>query len=160
MPAQAVDVAGALGHEIFSMVHQQPQLASGPVQLRGGEIAMGQRRPRHRQRVDGVRLAIGAGRVPGMSHQLRGHTHDALTRGQQVGLETARQVAAVLHRPGALVAESRRPPQEFEMVFAPRRRCRLLTELAADVVDGHDGVGALERIDAKGHHVPVAFHPR
>jgi len=158
MPSQPVDAPGPLIDQVFSMIDKQPQLTSRPVELSGGQIRVAQRRPSHRQRVDRIRLAIGPRRVTSTGHQLRRHPHDPLPCPQQVGLQSPRQVPAVLHRPAPLPVEPLRPPQHRQMICGGRRRRRQLAKLAADLVDGHHRVAALVRIDPQCHHVPVTFH--
>ena len=72
---------------------------------------------------------------------------------EQVPLEPAGEMAAVLQRPGPLIEPLTGPAQQFEM---PCRRGphRALGELAAMLVDGHDGMAALVQIGSDGHHVP------
>ena len=77
-----------------------------------------------------------------MGHQLRRHPHDRLTGRQQIALEPARQVTAVLNRPSAFSTEPGRPPQQTKMILAGRAD-RGLTERCAAVVDRDNGVGPL-----------------
>jgi Transposase IS116/IS110/IS902 family len=101
--------------QIVAVIGQQPQLPLRAVQPRGRQAGLAQRRPCHRQRVDRAGLAVGAGRVPGVRHQLGRHPHDLLTCGQQVGLQPPGQMPAVLHRPRAVRPEPVCPPDQVRV---------------------------------------------
>ena len=96
VPAQPVYAACALGQEVISVIDQQPDLPGSSVEVRGGQIGLALRGTGHRERIYGVRLAVGAGYIAGMGHQLGRDPHDALARCEHVGLEAARQLSAVL----------------------------------------------------------------
>ena len=113
---------------------------------------MGERRPGDRQRIDRVRLAIRPCRVPGVGHQLRWHPAHQFTSAQQVAFEKAGQMPAVLDRPYPFRAELVSPDPQPGVLFARGFLGRDLAELAAEMVDRDDGVGALVRIDPQCHH--------
>jgi hypothetical protein len=138
------------------VVDQQPHLSGGSLKLRGWKLRFPQCGPGDRERVDGVRLAVAAGGVAGVGHQLGRHAHDPLAGAEQVALEPARQVPAVLHGPQPLLPELLSPAQQPEMVLAGGAG-RALAELTAELVDRDDGVGALVRIDAQDHHGLVSL---
>ena len=122
-----------------------------------GQARLAPRRSGHGQCVYGVGLAVGAGCVSGMGHQLGQDPHDALARGEHVALEAARQVPAVLHRPGPLRAEAPGPGDQLKMI---RCRCgpsRSAPETPTQFVDRDDGVCALVRVDSQCDHDHVAF---
>jgi hypothetical protein len=102
VPAQPIDHPGPLGDQVVAVVDQQLELAGGAVQPGGGQLGFPQRRPRHRQRVDRIRLAVGAGGGPGMGHELGWDPHDVLAGAEQVPLQPPGQVPAVLDRPAPL----------------------------------------------------------
>jgi hypothetical protein len=157
MPAQPIDDAGPLGDQVVAVVDQQPDLPGGTVQPGHRQLRFPQRRPRHRQRVDRIGLAIGAAGGTGVGHELGRDPHDLLAGAEQVALEPARQVPAVLDRPAPLRAEARCPDQQVEVVGG-RRLDRALTELAATLVDDDHGVGLLVCVDPQDHHGRVSFH--
>lgn len=68
-------------------------------------------------------------------------------------------MTAVLDRPLPVGADLVGPPDDVEVVSTRCGGGGLGAELAADVVDRDDGMGALVRIDAEGdHEALVAFH--
>ena len=104
MPPQPVGDGGALTNERVAMIDQQPHLAGGPVELGGGQVGLTQRRSRHRQPVDRVRLAALAPATALGGHQLRRHARHGLADRQQVRLQPARQMPTVLDRHAPLSA--------------------------------------------------------
>jgi hypothetical protein len=151
VPAQPVDDPGAFGDQVLSVIDQQAQVASGPIEAGGGQVGLLQRSSGHGQRVDGVGLPVGPRRFPGGRHHLGRHPDQAFPSGEEVTLETAGEVPAVLHRPDPLVREAVGPLQEAEMVLR-RGLDRLLAQRSSPLVDGDHGVGALVRVDAEHHH--------
>src|SRR5262249_58222379 len=109
------------------------------------QIGLAQSRAGNCQCVDRVALAERAGAVAGVRHQLRWHAQDPLSRSEQIAFQPTREVTAVLHRPDMLTVPGR-PGDELEMVARPRPR-RPLRELATPLVDDHDRVSALVRVD-------------
>ena len=91
-----------------------------------------------------------------MGHQLGRDAHDPLAGAEQVALHPARQVTAVLDGPQPLLPELLGPAQQREMVLAGGAG-GALAELAAELVDRDDGVGALVGIDAQDHMVWSPF---
>jgi hypothetical protein len=123
--------------------HWQPRLA--------------QRRPRHRPRINRIRFAIGAGRVPDMGHQLRRHPHNLLPGGQQVPLQPPRQMSAILHRPPAVSTEPVRSHHQFQM---RRRRGGLghpHPQPPPHLIHRHHRMSPLVRINPQHHHGYVAL---
>ena len=98
VPAQAVLRLGPLGHEVLAMVDEEAHLALGAVEAGDRQVGLAQGRAGDREGVDGIALAGLAADAAGPGHELGRHPHDALARGQQVALEAAREVAAVLQR--------------------------------------------------------------
>ncbi len=127
MPAQPLLRPAALVDEIVAVVDQQLQL---PVDLlvgpRPAQVRLAQRRACDRERVDRVRLAARpAG--PSLRHrQLRRHPHQLLTRREQLPLQPARQLPAVLDRPQPL---ARRAPPPSRAA----RRCRPATVCSSSI---------------------------
>lgn len=119
MPAKTADHAGSLADQVLTMVDQEPQLTLGPVQLGDGQVGLAQGGTGDGERVDRVALAERARRVARVRHQLRRHSDDPLTGGEQVPFQTAREAAAVLDRPAPL-RETSRPRNQLKMVS--RRR--------------------------------------
>jgi hypothetical protein len=86
--------------------------------------------------------------VADVGHQLGRHPGDALAGNEQVALEAARQVPAVLDRPSPVLSELVGPAQQRQMIGGCGAQ-GAAGQLAAVVVDGDDGVGALVRVDAQ-----------
>jgi hypothetical protein len=89
VPAQPIDDPGPLGEGVVTMVDQQPDLPGGTVQPGHRQLRFPQRRPRHRQRVDRIRLAIGAAGGAGVGDELGRDPHDLLAGTEQIALEPA-----------------------------------------------------------------------
>ena len=158
VPAQTVDLPGPFADQVLTVIDQQPHLATVIVEAGRRQVRFAQRRPRHRQRVDRVGLAVSPGGVASLGHHLRRHAHDRFAGRQEVTLQPARQVSAVLHRPASISSKPVRPADKLE-VIRRRRRCRgVLAELAARLVDSHHGVRSLVRVDSQYQHVCVALH--
>jgi hypothetical protein len=81
------------------VVGQQPDLPGRAVEGGGGQVGFAQRRTSDGEGVDRVGLAVAAGAVADMGHQLGRNACDALTGTEKVAFESARQVAAVLDGP-------------------------------------------------------------
>jgi hypothetical protein len=156
VPAKTADHPGSFADQVLTMVDQQPHFTLGPVQLGNRQVGFAQAGAGDGERVDRVALAERAGRVTGVRHQLRRHAHDPLAGGEQVSLQTAREVPAVLNRPATL-CEASRPSNEREMV-SRRRTANALGELTPLLVDRNDGMAALVRVDPDGHHARCLLH--
>jgi hypothetical protein len=102
--------------QVFAVVDQQAQLALGPVQAGARQIRLPERRPGDRQGIDGIGLAEGASGVPGVCHQLGWHAHNPLRGAQEVTLQAAGEMAAVLDRPQPRVSLGGRPGDESEVL--------------------------------------------
>jgi hypothetical protein len=122
----------------------------------GRQVGFAQRRPGDRRRVDRVGLAQGTHGVAGAGHQPRWDPHDPLPGGQQVAFQSPGDMAAVLHRPQPLLWPALAcPTEQLGMAEGPRRDGGL-AKLTAGLVDGHDGVGVLVRINPEQHHAGVS----
>ena len=126
----------------------------GPGEARLGQVGLAQRRPRHALGVDRVGLAVACAprRAPG--HQLGRHAHEALAARQQVALEAAGDVAAVLDRDAGARGRGGAPRRAARR--SRRRRCppsvsARLRPLAAS--SGHGGVALHVRVDPDYDHV-------
>jgi hypothetical protein len=102
VPAQPVAQLGALHDQVGAMVAQQLDLAGRTVEVGGGQVRLAQRCLRDGQRVDRVGLAWLAARAARGGHQPGRHPHHPVAGAQQVGLQPAGQVPAVLQREGHL----------------------------------------------------------
>ncbi len=122
------------------MVEQQRDLALGARQLRHRKVGLAQRRPRHRERVDGVALAKRPRRLPGAGHQLRRHPTDPLPRPQQRRLEVTREVRRILDRPLALDIQTIGERQQLTTPVLVGRHRPLGQLSPRPGVDGHRGV--------------------
>ena len=90
MPAQPVLQARRLGDEVLAVVEQELDLERGAAERGLGQVGPAQRGARDRLGVDGVGLAVGAGRAPLAGHELGRDAHDALAAAEQEALEPAR----------------------------------------------------------------------
>jgi hypothetical protein len=99
--------------QALPMIDQQSQVQLRTGQLRGRKRldALGDRRAGDRQRVDTVGLAALAAGAPSPGHQLRRNAHDAFAVFDQKPLKRSRDVAAVLKRPHAFLAQPAAPLQ-------------------------------------------------
>lgn len=156
MPAQPADHAGPLANQVFTVVDQQPHFTLGPVQLGDRQVGLAQGCAGDGECVDRVALAERAGRATRVRHQLRRDPHDPLAGGEQVSLQTAREVPAVLDRP-APIGERSRPSNELEMI-SRRRADRPRRELTPLLVDRDDGVAALVCVDPDSHYARCLLH--
>ena len=155
VPAQAGDVAGALGDQVVAVVDEQAHVALGAVERGDRQVRVREGRAGDRERIDRVALARLAHRATEPRHELGRHAHDRLARAEQVGLQTPREVAAVLEPPAVRPAYPRSPGAQLEVAV----RCgghRPLAELAALLVDRDDRVPALVQIRSQDDHVRVA----
>jgi hypothetical protein len=130
------------------VVHQQLQLPGRLIQPGDGQVGFAQRGPRHRQRVDRIRLARGPDRGPSGGHQPGRHAHDPLTNREQVPLQATRHVPAVLNGPDPLVGNCASPRDQLQVLWGARLD-GALGDLPAECVHRHNGVGGLVRIDAE-----------
>jgi len=151
MPAQPADHAGSLCHEVFAMVDEETQLAVCSVEASDRQVRLPECRASDRQGVDRVGLAEGAGTVAGVGHQLRRHPNDLFAGREQVALQPAREVPAVLDRPQPLRAVLGRSREQPQMIVRGGSG-RGLRELPALLVDCDDGMAALVRVDPDCHH--------
>ena len=139
VPAQPVLDAGPLGDQVLPVVDQQPYLPEAGRRARRpagpARAARPERWPARRsdRTCRGLRARAGS-----RGHQLRGHPHHPLAGDQQVPLQPARDVTAVLDAPSsARPAELRRPTPA---AGGARRRWPGPSSVAqrpAGLVDGH-----------------------
>ena len=95
--------------------------------------------------------------MAGAGHQPGRHPHHTLPGGQQVPFQPPGDMAAVLHRPHPLLWPAVAcPAEQLGMAEGPCRDGGL-AKLTAGLVDGHDGVGVLVRINPEQHHAGVSF---
>ena len=151
MPAQTVDRACSLAHQILTVVDKQTQLALLSVETSLRQVWLAKRCPRDRERVDRIRLAIRAATITRVRHQLGRHPHDPLAGREQVALKTTREMPAVLDRPEALPAVCTSPTEKLE-VIAGTGTNGPPGQLAAMLVADHRCMRALVRVDPDHHH--------
>jgi len=146
VPTQPLLAAAALVDEVVAVQHQQLQFAQALLaRTRPIQVRLPQRRPRRCERVDRVRLAAPAAGTPLGRGQSRRHPHEPLARGDQLALERAAHMTAVLDRPQALAVERRRPGEQPLLAAGQRplgqqppalidggRRQRLLVHVHSD----------------------------
>ena len=87
-----------------------------------------------------------------MAHQLWRHPDDALATADQEALQGAGDVAAVLEGEPPLLALFAGPEQKLLVSRRAGRNGELGTQLAARLIDGHGGVGALVGVDSDYDH--------
>ena len=156
VPAQAVDDACALGHEVLAVVAQQADLQRTLVQKRRREAVdpFAQNGAGDRPRIDLVGLAGLTLATPRGAHQLRRHAHDALAGAEQRLLEAAGEPAAVLDRPDSLVRQRARPAQHAARAVLVGPDLKLRDQQPGAGVDRREHVRALVGIR------PDHDHPR
>ena len=122
VPAQPLMSSPALVDDRVAVIDQHLQLAKRPLVRPGpAQIRLAHRCPRDRERVDRVRLAPRSTCAPLRRHQLRRHPHQLLTGREQLPLQPARQLPAVLQRPQPLLAEARPMPSSSSLPTATVR---------------------------------------
>lgn len=89
VPPKPVQATGPLRDQVLAVINQQAQLTRRTIQLSHRQVWVAQRGLSDRQGVDRVGLAIRAGRIAGMGHQLRRDPHDAFPSGEHVDLEAS-----------------------------------------------------------------------
>jgi hypothetical protein len=111
MPLQRAVERHALADEALAMIDQQPQIQLGAIQPGGRQLlnVLAQRGARDRERVDAVGLAALAPGATDVGHQLGRDAQHPLAAADQEALEGSRDVATVLQRPHALLAQTARP---------------------------------------------------
>jgi hypothetical protein len=82
VPAERVGGSGAFGDQVFAVVDEQPKLAIGSGQVRGGQSVLARRGAGDSQSVDRVGLAVGAGGITGVGHELGRNADDTFTGGE------------------------------------------------------------------------------
>ena len=114
-PQQPINRRRALRHKMFTAINQKLELSRNFVVRRDGKVRFTQECPRHRQRIDGIRLTPSPCRCPGLGHQLRRDPHHLLAGRQQVTLQTRRQMPTILDRPHHIAQVLACPPQRLMM---------------------------------------------
>ena len=122
------------------------------------KIRLPQKCPRHGQSVDRIGLAAGSRRSPGLSHQLRGNPHHFLPTGQQIALQARGEMPAILDRPHHLGLEPFTGPHHRLAMPGTGSGHDLLGQLAADLVDGNEGMRALVYIGSNNNHGGCLLH--
>jgi hypothetical protein len=130
-----------LADQVTAVVDEQLDLPRRAVELGDGQVRVAQRGQGDRLGVDRVRLARLAATPAGPGHQPGRDPDDAVPGGEQILLEAAGQMPAVLQRELHL-RPLRRPAHQRVMAVAGRRD-GLLPEPAPDGVQRDHGVGAL-----------------
>jgi hypothetical protein len=152
VPAEPVPDACPFGDEVVPVIDEEPQSPLLAVELGNGQIGLANGGAGDGQCVDRIGLSPLPGRTARTGHESRRHAQHRLAVPQQVAFQSSREMAAVLEGETPLVPR-RRPGQRVEMPVC-RRRDGLLRQLAADLVDSHERVRGLVRIDADRHHGP------
>src|ERR1700684_4003613 len=101
MPAQTVDLTGALRDQVRAVIGQETDLKRPLIKERRGEAlhALSDHGASDSPGVDLIGLARLALPAPGFAHHLRRNPNDPLTRSYQSLLKTPREMPAVLDRP-------------------------------------------------------------
>jgi len=140
--------------EVLAMVDQEAHHAVGTVERGDRQAGLAQDGAGDREGIDRIALAGLPPGAAGAGHELGRDPHDRLTGPHELGIEPARQVAAVLEAPGPL-GPLGRPATELE-VARVRRGDRLLGQLATRCIDHDDGVTPLVQIRAQDDYVSVS----
>jgi hypothetical protein len=136
MPTQPLLSAAALVDDIVAVIDEQLDLPiHALIRPRPAQVRLPQRRPRDRQCVDRVRLSA-CPACPSLGDgELRRHPHEILTGTQELLLEPASQLPAILHRPQPPARKRRCPPQQRVASNLDHR----LVKRPSRFVDGHRG---------------------
>jgi hypothetical protein len=113
---------------------------------------MTKRRRCHSLRVDRIGLAEGAVGASMGGHQLGRHANRALTASDQVALQAAGDVAAVLDGEHSFLVEPSRPGHELLVAARACTDRAFASNLAGRSVDRDGGMGLLVRVDPHYDH--------
>lgn len=144
VPAQSCDDASPFGNEVFAMVDQKPELTFCAVEAGFGQIGLTQGRACDCERVDRIRLAVGAGAVADVRHQFKRDANYSFAGGDRIAFEAPAQVMAVLDSPRSITRLFSRPALQRQVVFACRTN-RFRRQLPSRMIDPDGGVGACVR---------------
>src|SRR4029077_15336409 len=114
---------------------------------------LSERRAGNGQGIDRIGLATGALALARGAHQLRGDTNHPLAGGNQEALEGARDVAAVLDRPDALLLTSSPPCEQLAKARLSCRGGQLAGKLAGSRKYRAAGVGCLVGVRSDHDHL-------
>ena len=156
-PTQPVDRCGALCNKDFAAIHQQLQLAETSSCEAIGRSGSRRNLPRHRQRIDRVRLAPRACPRPRLAINFGGTRTTccpALSRSRSNRADRCRQ-SSIAHTTSA--PKRSRPHHRLGMPRA-RRGNDLFGEFAADLVDRDERVRALVYIGSNNNHGGCLLH--
>jgi hypothetical protein len=131
MPTQPLLGPCPFSNETVTVIDEQLQLPQDWLLGAGVvEPRFPQRRPCDSERVDRIGLTACPAGPPLRHGQLRRHPHQPLTRRNEVTLEAACQLPAILNSPQPLARKRPRPGEQARTVDG-----RLLADLTADLVD-------------------------
>ncbi len=121
VPAQACDDSSPFGNEVFAMVDQEPELTFCAVEAGFGQIGLTQGRACDCERVDRIRLAVGAGAVADVRHQFRRDANYSFAGGDQIAFEAPAQVTAVsmAHSRSPDCSVAQRSSDRWSLLFVP-----------------------------------------
>ena len=137
------------------MIDQQLELAVGALaRPRPAQVGFAQRRARDRERVDRVGLAARPASAPLRHGQLGRHPYQLLAQSEQLPLQPARQLTAVLDRPQPLTAERASPAEQLLAADEDGR----LAERPARLVDGHGHDRLLVYVQSDHDHADRLLH--
>ena len=159
LPAQPILGAGALPHQILSMVAEKPDLHRVLIERRGGKAlhAVLDHGAGDGERIDLVRLARHALPAAGGAHPVRRHAHDPLAGRDQGLLEPPRDMPTVLNRPHPLVVQPARPTHRRQMPLLVGLDLAGAAPPAGPRVDGRQRVRALVRVRPDHDHPPPSL---
>ena len=103
-------------YHVVEVIKQQAHIQLTPRKYRGGQSvdAFSNSRPRHRQRIDRIRLAALARRTASTGHHPRRDPHHLLAPPHQQPLQPARYMSAILDRPYPIrIAQPPHPRQRI-----------------------------------------------
>jgi hypothetical protein len=141
VPAKPRLDAGPLADQVFAVIDKQFDPALLTIETSGREVGFPERCSGDGHCVDRIGLAGLAGTASKVGHQLGWNPDHSLAGSEKVTLKPSGDLAAVLERPPAIrpLAD---PSDGFEVTVRGRPD-RLLGDLAAELVNCDEGVGAL-----------------
>jgi hypothetical protein len=132
MPTQPLLGSCSLGNETLTVIDEHLQLPQDRLpRARVVEPRLPQRGPSDSERVDRIRLPALPASPSLRRGQFRRHPHHPLARSDQITLEPAGQLPAVLNRLQSLAGKRSRPDKQAGTIDS-----RLLADFTTDLVDG------------------------
>ena len=149
VPAKPLLGSSALVDKVVAMIDKQLHLPIALlVRSRPAQVRLPQRRTRDRERVNRVGLPARPSGPTLRDGQLRRHPHQVFADAEQLPLEPARELAAVLDRPQPLPAKRGRPSEQPFTSHLDRR----LGQRPAGIIDRDSGHRLLVNVHSDHDH--------